>query len=122
MATVLHAVGTAVPAHRYEQSYVREVMGRWLDGDRRTHKLLERVYGASAIDARHSVLDDFLPDREPASPDGSSSHPPLFLDEETGGFRSATTGERNARYALEAGPLAVRAAQDAFRRVRSLRP
>jgi predicted naringenin-chalcone synthase len=122
MATVLHAVGTAVPAHRYEQSYVREVMGRWLSGDRRTTKLLDRVYGASAIDARHSVLDDFLPVREPASSGSPRPRPPLFLDETTGGFRSASTGARNARYALEAGPLAVRAAQDAFRRVGSLRP
>ncbi len=117
MATVLHAVGTALPAHRYEQSYVREVMDRWLDGDRRTTKLLQRVYGASAIDARHSVLDDFMPSRE-----ATAARPPLFLDPATGGFRSASTGERNARYALEAGPLAVRAAREAFDRVGSLRP
>ncbi len=118
MATVLHAVGTAVPAHRYEQGYIREVMGRWLDGDRRTTKLLDRVYGASAIDARHSVLDDFMPTRA----DTPSTRVPLFLDPATGSFRSASTGERNARYAREVGPLAIRAARDAFRRVDALRP
>jgi hypothetical protein len=59
-------------------------MGRWIGGQRRTDKLLDRVYAASAIDARHSVLDDFLPERgapEPAAGGAPErATPSLFLD------------------------------------------
>lgn len=116
MHPLLHAVGTAVPAYRYPQASAREVMERWLRPDRRTRKLLERVYARSGIDFRHSVVGDFLP--EPPR-DGV---PPLFFDPEAGTFRSPTTGERNDRYAREVGPMAAAAAQDAFRRAPGLRP
>ncbi|MBW6456170.1 MAG: type III polyketide synthase [Trueperaceae bacterium] len=107
MPIALHAVGTALPPHRYPQPYVREVMGRWVGGERRTDKLLDRVYAASAIDARHSVLDDFLPDR------ATNGAPALFLDAD-GGFRSPSTGQRNALYAEHAPGIAEAAARDAL--------
>jgi predicted naringenin-chalcone synthase len=111
-APLLHAVGTAVPAHRYPQPHVRAVMERWLRPDRRTGKLLDRVYAQSAIDARHSVVGDFQDDR--GGRDGA-----LFFDA-GGAFRSPSTGERNARYAAEVGPLAAAAARSAFARTRAL--
>jgi len=112
MPIALHAVGTSLPPHRYPQAYVREVMGRWIGGDRRTDKLLDRVYAASAIDARHSVLDDFLPE------DGEGGArprdtPSLFLTAD-GGFRSPSTGERNALYTRHAPILAEAAGRDAL--------
>lgn len=106
MRPQLQAIGTAVPANRYPQPYVREVMGRWIGGERRTDKLLDRVYRASAIDARHSVLDDFNPERDPSSP-------PLFFDA-GGTFRSPSTGERNALYCAHAPTLAEEAAAAAL--------
>jgi len=81
-------------------------MGRWIGGDRRTDRLLDRVYAASAIDGRHSVLPDFLPD-----PPGGAATP--FVDGD-GRFRSPTTGERNALYAAHAPGLAERAARAAL--------
>jgi predicted naringenin-chalcone synthase len=102
MPVVLHAIGTATPPHRYPQPYVREVMGRWIGGERRTDKLLDRVYAASAIDARHSVLADFLP--EPPA-----GIPTPFLA--NGAFRSPSTGERNALYVDHAPQLAEAAAR-----------
>lgn len=112
---LVHAIGTALPAHRYPQAHVRAVMERWLHPDRRTGKLLDRVYAQSAIDARYSVIGDFSEDPDPAVP-------PLFRDPATGAFRSPSTGERNARYAHEVGPLAARAAAAAFARAPALAP
>jgi len=120
MAIALHAVGTALPPHRYAQPDVRQFMGRWIGGDRRTDKLLDRVYRASAIDARHSVLDDFLPERSElrveavGAPAPTGAHAPsLFLDAD-GGFRSPSTGERNALYVKHAPAIAEAAARDAL--------
>lgn len=114
MRTAIHAIGTALPDHAYPQPFVRQVMGAWVGGERRTDKLLDRVYAASAIDVRHSVVGDFLPGR----PGGE---PPLFLDA-SGAFRSPSTGERNARYARHAPGLAAAAARRALDDAGSLDP
>jgi predicted naringenin-chalcone synthase len=106
MPTALHAIGTALPPHRYPQPYVRAFMARWVGGERRTDRLLDRVYGASGIDARHSVVADF----QPHPPAG---HTPLFFDAQ-GAFRSPSTGERNALYAEHAPALAEAAARSAL--------
>jgi predicted naringenin-chalcone synthase len=106
MPVALHAIGTATPPHRYPQPFVRQVMGAWVGGERRTDKLLDRVYAASAIDARHSVLADFLPERP-------SDVPTPFLGP-SGAFRSPSTGERNALYAVHAPQLAEQAARRTF--------
>ena len=110
---LLHAVGTALPTHRYPQDQIRAVMERWLRPDRRMGKLLDRVYAQSAIEARYSVVGDFRDDG------GQGEEDALFLDPD-GAFRSPSTGERNARYAREVGPLAVEAARAAFARTRAL--
>lgn len=114
-APLLHAVGTALPAHRYSQPHLRAVMERWLSPDRRTGKLLDRIYAQSAIDARFSVIGDFLDDRDGDEADA------LFVGPD-GAFRSPSTGERNARYAVDVGPLAAAAARSAFARTRALAP
>lgn len=106
MPTAIHGIGTALPPHRYPQPLVRQVMSAWIGGDRRTDKLLERVYAASAIDARHSVVGDFSPDR-------ADDDAPLYLDA-AGRFRSPGTGERNERYAVHAPGLAEDAARRAL--------
>lgn len=114
-APLLHAVGTALPAHRYAQPHLRAVMDRWLSPDRRTGKLLDRIYAQSAIDARFSVIGDFLEGRDGGEADA------LFVGPD-GALRSPSTGERNARYAVEVGPLAAAAARSAFARTRALAP
>lgn len=113
-APLLHAVGTALPAHRYPQPHVRAVMEAWLRPDRRTGKLLDRVYAQSGIDARYSVLGDFLDDR-------GGDDEGLFVGAD-GAFRSPSTGARNDRYAREVGPLAAAAAGAAFARTRAHAP
>jgi alpha-pyrone synthase len=109
MAVRIATVASALPPHAYERSVVLDLMRRWIGGERRTDRTLERVYAASGIDRRWSVLDDLLPT-------GTGQ---LYRDGE-GGFRRPTTGERNARYALEAPALAERAARRALARVPGL--
>ncbi|MBA2667808.1 MAG: type III polyketide synthase [Trueperaceae bacterium] len=106
MSVRIEATGTALPAHAYERAEVLDVMRRWVGGERRTDRLLERVYAASGIDRRWSVLDDLRPARCGT----------LYLDD-AGAFRSPGTGERNDRYIAEAPPLAERAARVALGRL-----
>jgi alpha-pyrone synthase len=105
------STGSALPPHAYERHEVLEVMRRWVGGERRIDRLLERVYAASGIDQRWSVLDDLRPGRRRT----------LYLDED-GAFRTPGTRERNDRYVVEASPLAARAARAALARVPGLEP
>lgn len=113
MAVRVVGVASALPSNAYPQREIREVMRRWIGGDRRTERLLERVYAASAIDRRWSVLAGLS--------DGSSGDrgDALFVDER-GAFRRPGTAERNARYVKEAPPLAETAARAALERVPTL--
>ncbi len=100
MAAYLHSIAKAVPGHAYDQERALEVMKAWHGDDRRTNRLLGGIYRASAIERRHSVVDDFQPGSEGGF---------FYLPEEDR-FRDPSTGERNAAYAREAGKLAVCAA------------
>lgn len=111
MAVHLHHIATAVPQASYPQATAGEVMRAWIGGDRRTDRLLQRVYRHSGIDRRHSVVEDFLgavPDA-PASRRGGG-----FYVDDAGGFRDPGTAERNDRYREEAGPLFVEVARRAL--------
>lgn len=144
MAVHLHHVATAVPAGSYLQTEARDVMRAWIGGDRRTDRLLHRIYGHSGIERRHSVLEDFLsptgglptdglptdglPTDGPPSgedsaaartADGAWTRSPVqrgggFYVDDAGGFRDPGTAERNERYRQEAGPLFVEAARRAL--------
>ncbi len=129
MAAYLRHVGTAVPSHRYDQAAIQGVMEAWVGGERRTDRLLRRVYPHSGIEQRHTVLGDFLSragaTNEPTThtthvqPQGPDEG--FFLDD-LGAFRNPTTGERNARYRREAGPLYVAAARATLDGAAGLRP
>lgn len=109
MSVRIVATGTALPPHAYEQAEVLDLMRRWIGGERRTDRLLERVYAASGIDRRWSVLDDLRPARTGT----------LYRADD-GAFRSPGTRERNDRYVAEAPPLAERAARRAMARLAGL--
>jgi alpha-pyrone synthase len=111
MTVRIVSTGSALPPHAYERHEVLEVMRRWVGGERRIDRLLDRVYAASGIDQRWSVLDDLRPGRRRT----------LYLDED-GAFRTPGTRERNDRYVVEASPLAARAARAALARVPALEP
>ena len=106
MSVHVHHIATAVPPATYTQETARDVMTAWIGGDRRTDRLLHRIYGHSGIDTRHSVIGDF-------SPGAGTGDGGLFVDD-AGGFRNPSTAERNARYREEAGPLFADAARRAL--------
>lgn len=105
MAVHLHHIATSLPAASYSQETAHEVMKTWIGGDRRTDLLLQRIYGHSGIERRHSVVGDFAPGAD-------TGMGGLYVDD-AGGFRNPGTAERNARYRAEAGPLFVDAARRA---------
>lgn len=110
MPAYVHAIATHVPETAYAQDEVLDVMRRTLPLDRRTERLLGRVYGHSGIDTRHSVVRDFRRD-----PDADGHVPPLFTEID-GTPRVPSTAERNAHYAREAAhgfPATARMALDA---------
>jgi predicted naringenin-chalcone synthase len=111
MSVRIVALGTALPQHAYAQRDVLRMMQGWIGGERRTDRVLERIYRVSGIERRHSVLDDFLGGGE-----GS-----LFRNAD-GSLRSPGTAARNDRYGLEAPPLAEAAARAALARVPALDP
>jgi predicted naringenin-chalcone synthase len=104
MAAYLNAVASSVPATCYRQERILDVMKAWHRGDRRTERILDAIYRASAIDKRHSTVRDFVP----GDPGG------FFYDPEARCFLVPGTGARNRLYRQEAGPLAARAAGGAL--------
>ena len=118
--TVQH-VATAVPPFAYDQETALRVMRAWIGDDRRTDRLLHRIYGASGIDRRGSVIGDFARflDDPAGAATGADPDPeepgtePLFVDRD-GTFLDPGTGARNARYRHAAGRLFVRAARAAL--------
>ncbi len=95
-------------------------MQAWIGGDRRTDRLLHRIYGHSGIERRHSVLEDFVGSADAApSAAGAWTLAPVqrgggFFVDDAGGFRDPGTAERNERYRQEAGPLFAAAARRAL--------
>jgi predicted naringenin-chalcone synthase len=93
MTSYLHHLATVVPEVAYRQDVIGALMQRWVGGDRRTSRLLARIYRHSGIDKRHSVVRDFLPDAD--GPFLGASH----------GATPPGTGARNALYTAEASRL-----------------
>lgn len=100
MPAYIHRIGTAVPDHRYEQTFIRDTVAGWLGEDRRWQRLLTRVFDGAGIDQRYSVLEDF---ERGAGP---------FLHDAV--YAGPSTADRNDIYAREARRLAARAAERAF--------
>jgi len=108
MSVRVVGIGTALPPHAYTQAEVKAIMRRWVGGERRVDRTLERVYAHSGIERRHSVVADF----GPGAPAGDGVG--LFLDRDGDTFARPTTGTRNARYGAFAPPLLERAARRAL--------
>lgn len=101
-------IETATPAYAYDQASVQQTMATWTNADRRTSRLLGRIYPNSGIKTRHSVVPDFKALEDPNSPTSG-----LFVTED-GQFKNPSTGERNDRYKHEASALFVEAGRNAL--------
>ncbi|WP_254678031.1 type III polyketide synthase [Agrococcus sp. SGAir0287] len=102
-APAICAIGTAVPAARLEQQAARDLLARQPDLTRLGARLVRTAFDASAIDARHVVLDELVEPRETP-----------FFDVEHDALRSPSTRVRNTRYAEHAPTLALDAASAAL--------
>lgn len=103
MKTYIHDIVTAVPPFAYNQNgFVREFMKEHVPGDRMTRAILHKIYSASGIGTRHSVIPDF-------SPEESSG---IYFDKTANGVLSPGTGARNDLYKTWASSLFVKVASE----------
>lgn len=109
MAVYLHAVETAVPPHAYPQTLLRDLMKAQPFQERLTRPLIGRMYNASGIETRHSVLGELHGEEG----DGAFFERPL-AEGELPRLRNATTRERNDRYTTEARKLFCEAGRAAL--------
>lgn len=105
VSATIRAIGTAVPSTTLDQGRVRDLFSGQPGIGRLAGRLVPAAFNASAVDHRHTVLDEL----DAARPAGT------FRDDE-GVLRSPSTGTRNDRYRELAPPLFVAAARDAVTR------
>lgn len=112
MSVFVHHIETAVPETAYDQAFIGEVMKAQLEGDRRTQRLLGRIYRQSGIDQRHSVISDFVP----GAPEGD------FYDPQAQKLKVPSTRVRNERYTEHAKALATCLAKKCVARCSDIEP
>ncbi|MCL2515093.1 MAG: type III polyketide synthase [Microbacteriaceae bacterium] len=115
------AIGTAVPDTVVPQPVARSILLAQPGIGRVAQRLIAAAIDGSAIEARHTVITEFAGAGAEAAGRGAEGAgapgiraPALFFDRETGLMQHPTTGQRNAVYAREAGPLALAAARSAL--------
>ncbi len=96
MPVFIHNIAAAVPPTAYRQSFLRDLMLRQFEGSRRTQNLVRRIYDASGIERRHSVVQDL---------DGAADRPLFFCPNR--GTLTPGTGERNGIYVRASQRLAA---------------
>jgi len=99
----IRCIETAVPAPVVRQEALRDLFRAQPAFGRLGQRLVTAAFDASAIDTRHTVLEEL-------AGEGGHGHP-AFLEP---GAASPGTGARNTAYVEHAGPLAIRAARDAL--------
>ena len=102
MGVQLIGIGTAVPEFALSQSQVKDLFLAEPDIAPLTARLIRAAYDNSAIERRHTVIEDLA---------GGGGD---FLEPETHAVRNPGTGTRNARYAREAPRLSEAAARRAL--------
>jgi len=100
MSVYIHEMATAVPEQYYSQDTIREAMKTHGATDRRSNRLIDRIYNNSGISRRHTVIPDLAP--------GSTTH--QFFHPQQGAL-VPTTGQRNKLYKYHARGLYREAAR-----------
>lgn len=114
MPVYAHALATAVPETVYLQTELRDVLRAQPQLDRRSQRLIGMIYNASAIDQRHSSIDEMR--RDPANGAGT------FFDPHTQRLLVPSTAERNNFYAQAASKLFLQAGRSALEACPQLLP
>lgn len=100
MPVYIHNIATAVPAHFYEQDFLRDRMKEYVSDKRATKSIIHRIYSNSGIQKRHSVINDFR----------QNGHARFFFQKD-GSLAAPSTGSRNEVYSEHAKELYVRLAR-----------
>lgn len=106
MSLTLLGIGTSLPDHAIAQRDAATLAASFANVAPGRERALEALYRKSGIRSRGSVLLD--------DPGGGGFSQEFFPPAEATADGGPTTGERMARYALEAGRLAVEAGRRAF--------
>ncbi|WIB78457.1 type III polyketide synthase [Curtobacterium sp. MCPF17_002] len=105
MTATIRAIGTALPTKTLEQAAVRDLFVGQPDLGRLGRRLVPAAFDASAVEHRHTVLEEL-----------DATRPAGAFRDEDGVLRSPSTGTRNDRYRELAPALFVAAARDAVER------
>ncbi len=108
MSLAILGIGTALPAYNANQTEAAVIAKQMVHGEVRESGWFDKLYELSMVDHRGSVLLD-APDED--GPNQTFYPPASAVDD-----RGPTTAERMQRYAREAGPLAIQAADQAMHR------
>ena len=113
MAISIRSIETAVPSVEVKQGEIRDLFLAQPGRSRLAQRLITASFDASAIDTRHSVIDEL--DGSPRDlPGAGDSAPPVFYDAESGLVLTPSTGTRNAVYAARCPELVLAAARRAI--------
>ncbi|KQO62945.1 type III polyketide synthase [Curtobacterium sp. Leaf261] len=103
MSATIRAIGTAVPPRTLDQDGAMRLFQAQPGLGRLGERLVGAAFGASAVERRHTVVEDLHEDHRPGAFVGTD-----------GVITSPSTGFRNDRYRELAIPLFVAAARDAL--------
>lgn len=110
MVISIRSIETAVPGVEVKQGEVRDLFLAQPGRSRLAQRLITSAFDSSAIDTRHTVVDEVSGSRAAVPPGGT----PVFYDAEAGLVLDPSTGTRNALYAERSPELVVTAARRAL--------
>ncbi|NBF41688.1 MAG: type III polyketide synthase [Spirochaetes bacterium] len=110
-AVMIHGIETAVPEHSYSQEFAHTFMRGLYEGKPRAQQMIDRIYPASAIEKRHSVIGDY--GKDPAEY--------TFFPKTADLKPEPTTKQRNDLFIPEAQRLALQATRSLLERLSGLR-
>jgi alkylresorcinol/alkylpyrone synthase len=113
MPVSVRSLETAVPKTIIRQPDVRDLFRAQPGMGRLAHRLIGAAFDASAIETRHTVLDE-LGGEFAADADGDADGEGVFVDRATGVLRNPTTGVRNEVYIDRSPELFLAAARRAL--------
>lgn len=107
----LHGIETAVPEHSYSQEFAHQFMRRLYEGKPKSQRMIDRIYPASAIEKRHTVIGDY----------GKDPSEYTFYPKSENLKPEPTTKERNDLFILEAQRLSLEASRGLLKRLSGAR-
>ena len=110
MAISIRSIETAVPDVEVKQGEIRDMFMAQPGRSRLAQRLIAAAFDASAIDTRHTVVDELAGSPSPAA----AGVAPVFYDADAGRVLSPSTGTRNAVFAERCPELVLTAARRAL--------